>query len=44
MTESITNDACDEHHWEKNTDVSPKSADFYAVSNSCGQDGQNYQE
>ncbi|KAL7532158.1 hypothetical protein ACHAXR_009762, partial [Thalassiosira sp. AJA248-18] len=65
MTESITKDACDEFHWEKNSDgdvscSSDKSSssgggggggkqgacgdNHYAISNSCGQAGMNYQE
>ena len=53
MTESITNDACDEYHWEKNTDADGSCQgesgtkcfdNHYAIANSCGQDGVNYQE
>ena len=52
MTESITNDACSESHWERNSDAraykqtqaGARPEKFYAISNSCGQHGQNYQE
>ena len=49
MTESITNDACDEYHWEKNTDgdsaspIGGGTSNHYAISNACGQNGMNYQ-
>mmetsp|Transcript_17408 Transcript_17408/g.41799 ORF Transcript_17408/g.41799 Transcript_17408/m.41799 type:complete len:127 (-) Transcript_17408:460-840(-) len=38
MAESITNDSCDEVHWEK----VDGSSDEYAISNSCGQNGRDY--
>jgi hypothetical protein len=47
MTISITFDACDEFHSDKNTDVDAAkggSDQFYAISNSCGQYGFNYQD
>lgn len=53
MTESIGTDACDEFHWEQNSDQSAscdKTNDnkcydnHYAISNACGQHGQNYQD
>ena len=46
MAESISHDACDEFHWEQNTDAdsSSRTSEYYAISNSCGQESQNYQE
>jgi len=46
MAESISFDACDEFHWETNTDDAnnAESGEYYAISNSCGQDSQNYQD
>jgi hypothetical protein len=55
MTESISKDACDEYSWEVNSDVfsqteeeeataTTKPNQHYALSNSCGQGGMNYQE
>eukprot|EP00804_Cyclotella_cryptica_P021002 CCRYP_009303-RD/>CCRYP_009303-RD protein AED:0.09 eAED:0.09 QI:102/0.93/0.93/1/0.8/0.62/16/340/1751 len=50
MTESISKDACDEFNWEMNTDDFSKKEEgtkpnqHYAMSNSCGQGGMNYQE
>ena len=35
MAESITNDSCDEFHWDK-------VGSQYAIANSCGQNGRDY--
>ena len=49
MTESISGDACDEFHWERNTYAAASGGgdggnpQHYAISNSCGQNGQDYQ-
>lgn len=37
MAESIDHDSCEEFHWEKD------STGRYAISNSCGQNGRNYE-
>lgn len=53
MAESINKDACDEYQWDNNSDedLSVSSGgkgarvdNHFAISNSCGQGGQNYQD
>ena len=37
MAESITNDSCDEVHWDQT-----ETGSQYPIANSCGQNGRDY--